>query len=198
MPHAEQLQCLGLRRRGECKEAHIGQVAPLLHLRDDSVLDVLLFLLDFFHRFHISTRKHSLEALGALTRLRRVGLIHDHRKPFPWEFPDLLCNHRKLLERCDDDRLAGFEGLLELARGRINVLDHAHGLLELPDGPLELAVEDAAIRDHDDGVEHSFIRGIMQHRKLVGEPRDRVALAAPRAVLDEVPMTGPTPTCLLH
>ena len=52
-------------------------------------------------------------------------------KRLPGQLADLLGDHRELLERGDDDRLARLERVLELARGRVDVLDHAERLLEL-------------------------------------------------------------------
>ena len=52
----------------------------------------------------------------------------------------------------------------------------------------QLLVEVHAVGDDDDTVEHAF--PIPHHpHKLIGEPSDRVALARPRRVLDEVPLT---------
>ena len=90
----------------------------------------------------------------------------------------------KLLQGGDDDRPASFEGIPELAGGLVNVLHHAEGLLELPDGSLQLAVEYPSIRHHDHGVEDASVFTIMEHRKLVGKPSNGEALPATGRVLD--------------
>ena len=92
----------------------------------------------------------------------------------------------KLLQGGDDDGPARFEGFLELAGSVIDVLHHAEGLLELPDGGLELAVEHAPVGHHDDRVEDAPVVGSVQHREPVGEPGDGEALAAAGRVLDQV------------
>src|SRR5262245_11233560 len=55
-------------------------------------------------------------------------------KALAGQFPDLLCDHRELLQRGDDDGLAQFQRLFELARRGVDVLDHAERLLELAHG----------------------------------------------------------------
>ena len=54
---------------------------------------------------------------------------------------DLARDHGELLQRRHDDRAPGLERLAQLPRGLVNVLDDAERLFELPDRPLELAVE---------------------------------------------------------
>ena len=93
---------------------------------------------------------------------------------------DLVGYDRELLQRGDDDRPTGFQGLAQLAGGLVDVLDHAEGLLELADRLLELAVEHAAVGHHDDRVEDAPVVDVMEHRELMGEPCDGVALAAAR------------------
>jgi len=80
----------------------------------------------------------------------------------------------------DDDRLAGFECFLELARRGVDVFDHAEGLFELADRGLELAVEDATIGDHHDGIEDAPVVRAVQGRQLVRKPGNGETLAAPR------------------
>ena len=115
-----------------------------------------------------------------------MRLVHDDGKALARQLADLLRDHRELLERRDDDRLARLERLLELARGGVDVLDHAQRLLELAHRRLELAVEHAAVGHDHDRVEDAPVAGIVQRRELVGEPRDGEALAAAGRVLDEV------------
>ena len=119
-----------------------------------------------------------------------MRLVHDHREALAREPADLLGDDGELLQRGDDDRAAGLEGLAELARGLVDVLHHAEGLLELPDGALELAVEHAPVGHHDDRVEDPPVFAVVQHRELVGEPGDGEALAAAGRVLDQVALAG--------
>ena len=58
-------------------------------------------------------------------------LVYDDSEPLAGEGADLVRDHRKLLERRHDNRLARLQGLLELPAGRVDVLDHAGRLLEL-------------------------------------------------------------------
>ena len=82
--------------------------------------------------------------------------------------------------------LPDFKRFLELARGRVDVLDHAKRLLELTHGGLQLAIENAPIGDDDDRVEDPPVGGVVERRELVREPGDGEALAAARRVLDQV------------
>jgi hypothetical protein len=106
-----------------------------------------------------------------------VRLVHDHRKTLSGQRTDFSGDHRKFLQRGDDDGFPFFEGLLELLGRGVDVLHHPGGLLKLAHGALQLAVEDPTIGDHDDGVEDAAVGGVVQHRELVREPGDRVGLA---------------------
>ena len=119
-----------------------------------------------------------------------MRFVRDHRKAFAGELADLVGDDRELLQRGDDDRPTGFQGLAKLARGVVDVLDHTEGLLELPDGLLELAIEHSPVGHHDHRVEDAPVVEVMQHRELVGEPGDRVALAAAGRMLDQVSLAG--------
>ncbi len=189
---AEQLERLGLGGRREGEVGDVGEASPGLHLGDDLVLQVLPFLALFPLRLlQAPGRQHFLEMPRALARLRRVGLIDDDRELLLRQAPDLLGDHGELLERRHDDGLPRFQSLFELARGLVDVLHHAQGLLEGPDRALELAVQDAPVGDDDDRVEDPPVVGVVEHRELVGEPGDGVGLAAPGRMLDEVALAGP-------
>ena len=55
----------------------------------------------------------------------------------------------------------------------------------LPDGRVDLPVEDTPVGDHDDGIEDR--RTVLREPdQLMRQPGDRVALAAARRVLDQV------------
>ena len=95
-------------------------------------------------------------------------------------------DERELLQRRDDDLRAVGERLRELLRVLVDGLHHALGVLDLVDGVLQLAVEDAPVGDDDDAVEDLLVGGGVQAREAVREPRDAVRLAAARRVLDEV------------
>ena len=127
-----------------------------------------------------------LEAPGALSRLRRVRFVHDHGEALAGKLADFIGDDRKLLQCGDDDGPARLQGLAELAGGLVDVLHHAEGLLELPDGPLELAVEHAPVGHHHHRVEDAPVVVVMQHREPVGEPGDGEALAAAGRMLDQV------------
>ena len=127
-----------------------------------------------------------------------MRLIHDHGKALARKPADLLGDDGKFLQGGDDDRPAGLQGLAELAGGLVDVLHHAQGLLELPDGLLELAVEHTPVGHDHDRVEDASIIPIVQHRELVGQPGDGEALAAAGRVLDQVALAGAVVSCVAH
>ena len=191
---AEELEGLGLRSRREGEGREVRQPPAQPDFLEHPVLDLFLRSLGggFLRLCFLQApgREHRLEALRALAGLRRVRLVHDHREALSRELSDLLGDDGELLERGDDDRPARFEGLPELARGLVDVLDHAEGLLELPDGALELAVEHAPVGHHHDRIEDPPVVLVVQHGELVGEPGDGEALAAAGRVLDQVALAG--------
>ena len=199
---AEEFEGLGLRscREGERREVRQPPAKP--DFLEDLGFD--LFLGRLGARFlglglvQASGRKDRLEALRALAGLRRVRLVHDHREALSGKLADLLGDDGELLERGDDDGSAPLEGLLELARGLVDVLDDAEGLLELPDRALELAVEHAPVGHHHDRVEDPPVVLVVQHRELVREPGDGEALAAAGRVLDQVSLTGAVVARVAH
>ena len=65
--------------------------------------------------------------------------------------------------------------------------DGGPDLGELFDRGADLPVEDAAVGDHDDGVEHPG-SVLPQPNQLVGEPGDGVRLPATGRMLDEIPL----------
>ena len=151
---AEELKRLRLRGRckGERREVRLPPAAS--DLFKDPILDLLFrslgarFLL--LGLLQAPCREHRLQALCALSGLRRMCLVHDHGEPLARKLTDLLGDDGKLLQRGDDDRAASLEGLAELTGGPVDVLHHAEGLLELPDGLLQLLVEHTSIGHHHD------------------------------------------------
>ena len=199
---AEELEGLGLggRREGEGRE--VRQPTAAADLLVDPLLDLLFRGLGarfgLFGLLQAPCGEHRLEALRALAGLRRMRLVHDHGEALTGKLADLLGDDGELLQRGDDDGAARLEGLAELARGLVDVLHHAEGLLELPDGALELAVEHAPVGHHDDGVEDAPVAAVVQHRELVGEPGDGEALAAAGRVLDQVALAGAVVARVAH
>jgi hypothetical protein len=118
-----------------------------------------------------------------------VCLVYDHGEALAGQFPHLFRDNRKFLERSHNDCFARLERFLELARSGVDVLYHAERLLKLTHSSLELAIEDAPIRNDDDGVEHALIGGVVERRELVGEPSDGETLATSRRMLNQVPLT---------
>ena len=125
-----------------------------------------------------------------------MRLVDDEREPPAGQLADLGRNDRELLEGGDDDRLAGLERVLELARRRVDVLHHPEGLLELTDRALELAIEDPPVGDDHDRIEYAAVVLVVQGGEPVGEPGDGEALSAPCRVLDEVALPRSSPPCI--
>ena len=117
----------------------------------------------------------------------RMGFVDDDGESLARQFADLVLDDRELLQGGDDDRLAVFQRLLQLAARGVDVLHDAERLLEGPHRPLELPVQHAAVGDDDDASRRPA-RSWASWRvdKLMGEPSDGLALAAPGLVLDQV------------
>ena len=100
---------------------------------------------------------------------------------------ELREHERELLQRRDDDpRLLALERLAQLLGGLVDLADRAGNLLERLDLRLELAVEHLAVGDDDDLLEHRLAVVAVQRGEVVREPRDLLALARPRGMLDEI------------
>jgi hypothetical protein len=67
----------------------------------------------------------------------------------------------------------------------LGVADSGPDLGELLDRVSDLLVQDAPVGDHDDRVEDPRVRAL-EPDELMGEPGDRVGLAAAGGVLDQV------------
>ena len=101
----------------------------------------------------------------------------DREAALPVITAKLLEDERKRLDGADDDLLAGLEIRLELlGLGRAVALCHrADGcadLGELLDGLADLPVEEAAVGDDDDRIEHARVALVMKSGKLVRNPSD--------------------------
>ena len=109
----------------------------------------------FLGNFQTASGQNQFQALGAFPGLGRMGLINDDREPLAGERAHLIRDDREFLKSGHDDRFAVLQGLFELTRSGVDVLHHPDRLLELPDGPLELAVQDSPISNDDDRVKHA-------------------------------------------
>ena len=91
-----------------------------------------------------------------------MGLVDDDGESLARHLAHVLRDHRELLQCGDDDRLAVFKGLLQLTARGVDVLHQAEGLLEGPNGALQLSVKDAAVGDDDDAIEDPLVVGIVE------------------------------------
>src|SRR6266851_4999603 len=96
---------------------------------------------------------HGRRGLTALARMRLVD--NDGEGPATLGF-DLLEDEGELLHRRDDDLLALFDELAQVA-GMLGVADGRAHLHELPNGRLNLVVEEAPVGDHYDRVEDLLV-----------------------------------------
>jgi len=102
-----------------------------------------------------------LQAFSTLAALGRVGFVYDDGKAFSFQRLDLIHNHRKFLQRRDDNGLPIFKSILELAGGLLNIFNYAQGLLELLHRLLKLPVKYATVCNHDDRVKDTPVLVIM-------------------------------------
>src|SRR5438093_13623206 len=123
-----------------------------------------------------------------------MSFVDYQREALAWQFANLARNDRIFLKCADDDRLASLKRILQLCSALVDVLDQAERLLELPNCRLQLSIQHFAIRHDDDGIEYALVVRVVQGRKLVCQPRDRVALTAAGGMLNQVMLTGPVPS----
>ena len=123
--------------------------------------------------------------------------------PFkPVGLADRLQRVREGLHRHHDDQLAGQQRVASRpdfdsppalrTSSALMVATMPSGAVDLPDRVLQLRVEHGAVGDHDDGVEDLRVVRVVQRGQPVRGPGDRVGLARPGRVLDQVPLPGPS------
>ncbi len=64
----------------------------------------------------------------------------------------------------------GLTAVAPLRNPPLSAGDGARGVIDLVDRLLQLGVEDIAVGDHDDRIEHRIIPMIVQHGEAVREP----------------------------
>ena len=176
---SENLQRLVLRRCGKREVAGVGQQSFGLHQPVDLVLGRLVFVPGTGRPQGHGDRG------GRPAALARMGFVDDDGEPAASVFiADLVENERELLDRRDDDLLAGLQERSQVTRP-LRMADDGFHLGELPDRVTDLPVEHQPVGDNDDGVESRFA-ACFQFDHLVGEPGNRVALARSRRMLDQV------------
>ena len=184
---AEDLQRLVLGRGGKGEVAGVGEELARLHQAVDLILVGLLF------RRLACLAQRLGHGCGGAAALARMGLVDDDGKAAPAMFvADLVENERELLDRRDDDLLAGLDEPSQVAR-TLGVPHRRAHLGVFPDRVSDLPVEDAAIGDDDDGVEDWSVVPF-QPDQLMGQPCNRIAFAAARRVLDQVTLACPVRT----
>jgi hypothetical protein len=191
----EELQRLGLGRRGEGKEAEVG-VGPSRgdggrnHVVGRQLLFVVLPALDHEHFFQLPGGGAALRGMGLVGDDGVAALLQAHA------VLDGAEHEGEGLDGDDDDGLRTLQGLREFLRLRafallaVDAADDTVGVLELIDRLLELVVEDGPIGDDDDGVKLFLAPCGVERGELMGGPGDGVGFARAGAVLDEVLVPG--------
>ncbi|KFB74180.1 MAG: hypothetical protein AW09_000540 [Candidatus Accumulibacter phosphatis] len=200
---AEDRQRLVFGRGGEGEKAHVRLMAPLGHGEEQALQLNFAFL--FCHLLRLAAQiraaEYALEFRRRLARLRAVRLVDDHRVLARGQMalaafaallaqPGQLPGHeRKLLQRGDDDRHAGFQRLGELARILVDLLHHALAVVELVNGVLQLTVQHHPVGDDHHAVEQPLVAFVVQAGQAVRQPGNRIALAAAGRMLDQIVMS---------
>ena len=176
---AEDLQRLVLRRGGEREVAGVGQQLARRHRPVDAVLEGLAIGL---LAGGPQRSRHGRRRAPALAGVRLVD--EDGEAPSALLVANLVEDEGKLLDRRDHDLLARLDEAPQVS-GPLRAPHRRADLGVLPDGVADLPVEDQPVGDDNDRVED---RGaiLLQTDELVRQPRDGVALAAARRVLDQV------------
>ena len=144
---AEYLQRLVLWRRGEGEVARVGKQPARLHEPVDPVLEGLVLSLraGFGERL-----RHRRAGAPALAGVRLVD--DDGEAPPALLVADLVEDERKLLNRRDDDLLAGLDEAAQVARA-VGVAHRRAHLGVLAYGSVDLSIQNAPVGHHDDRVE---------------------------------------------
>ncbi len=175
--YAEGLKRLVLRRR---RKREVAGVRQHLARRDDPVdpfLDRLLIVA------LADLRQRRTHGGGRLAALARVGLVDQNGEATLTVLAsDVIQNKRELLDRRDDDLLATSNEGLEVS-GAVGPAYRCANLCELLDRVTDLLVEDNAVGYNDDRVESARPKAPKAY-ELVGQPSDRVGLAAAGGVLN--------------
>ena len=175
----EALQRDVARSRGEGKKRDVLLRAARFLERQNEVLNIL--------GAGIIAGQRVGHRLSRLPGLRGMRLIDDHREVLA----GLSRNRRQmlgaeLLYRRDDDPRALDDRVFQIAGRAVDLLHHAFGLREPTNGVLQLTVQHQAIRHDDCCIEERLIVLVMQVDDLMRCPGDRIRLAGPRTVLDQV------------
>ena len=201
---------LGRGREGE--EAQIRLLATLGHTSEELFQVFAPFvgrtLPSSFTKLFAS--QHPLQVRGRLSSLGAVRLVNNDgaapggeraragRPALLGHFEQPARDEGKLLESRDDHRDRILERLGKLPRAPVDPMHDAALVFELVDRVLELLIEHDPIGDHNDAVEDARVGGIVQGREPMGQPTDRVALAAACGMLDEVVVTHTLAASRVH
>ena len=122
-----------------------------------------------------------------------MGFIGDDRKAFAFcgsQFAHGFQCERKSLDGANHNFLVTGERLGQLAALAAVLIgdgsDHANGALKVEQRFLKLRVDHVAVGDHQHGIEHLSVVGIVQLGQKVRRPCDGIGFATACAVLDEV------------
>ena len=117
-----------------------------------------------------------------------MGLINDDGKMMIFVFrADLRDDERELLNCGDDDTLAVCNCLRQIP-GMLRPNNGITYLHKLFNGITNLLVENAAVGNHDNGVNHGTSI-FLKADQLMGKPSDGIGLAASGTVLDQILLT---------
>ena len=104
---------------------------------------------------------------------------------FLWQSFDTFQHERKLLQRGDNDAAPFNEGIPQLPGVLVNLLHHPRFVLKLVNSVLQLPIQNPTVGNDHHRIEHLLIV-CPKAVKPIGQPRDGVAFAAPRRMLDKV------------
>ena len=102
----------------------------------------------------------------------------------------------ELLHRGDNDLPALFNEAAQIPRAFRMGYGGPH-LGVLPDGVADLLIQNAAVGDHDDGIEDEPAVAL-QPDELMGQPGDGITLAAAGGMLNQIPLPRPVLAAVLQ
>ena len=181
---AKDFQGLVLGRGGEGKVAGVGQHLAGFNHPVDRVLEALIL-------FRSAALGQGNVHLGrGPPALAGMGLVdEDSEGASPMIVANLVQDKGELLHCGDDDLLARGQEFPQLS-GSPGMAHGGRHLGKLFDGVFDLLVQHQAIRYDNHRIENS-LAPLLQPHQLMGQPRNRVAFAAARRMLDQIALAHP-------
>ena len=152
----------------------------------DVALDLHGLALNDLHGLGLSLGQGLAELAGCCAGLAGVRLVDDECEALLAQVAHGLQDEAEFLQSGHHHGRTVVQRLSQLGRVLADGLNDTVLVLELADGGLQLRVQHAAVRHHDDRIKDFLALGVVQVGQAVRRPGNAVGLAGACRVLDEV------------